>query len=159
MLMIETSKKFDKDLKILVKNGFDLKLLYKVVENLAKEQPLDPKYKDHPLKGALKPFRECHLKPNLLLVYQIKKQENTLFLVRLGSHSELFCKSPAQLITLKLTAHQLPPLLGIKFRVKTPLTLFGFFKCPRVSRFLNTLVCAFPYASKPLHNGGFQPLF
>ncbi|GAA9550577.1 type II toxin-antitoxin system mRNA interferase toxin, HP0892 family [Helicobacter pylori] len=90
MLMIETSKKFDKDLKILVKNEFDLKLLYKVVENLAKEQPLDPKYKDHPLKGALKDFRECRLKPNLLLVYPIKKQKNTLFLVRLGSHSELF---------------------------------------------------------------------
>ncbi|WP_154569056.1 type II toxin-antitoxin system mRNA interferase toxin, HP0892 family [Helicobacter pylori] len=90
MLMIETSKKFDKDLKILVKNGFDLKLLYKVVENLAKEQPLAPKYKDHPLKGVLKDFRECHLKPDLLLVYQIKKQESTLFLVRLGSHSELF---------------------------------------------------------------------
>ncbi len=59
MLIIETSKKFDKDLKILVKNGFDLKLLYKVVENLATEQPLAPKYKDHPLKGALKDFREC----------------------------------------------------------------------------------------------------
>ncbi len=59
MLMIETSKKFDKDLKILVKNGFDLKLLYKVVGNLATEQPLEPKYKDHPLKGALKDFREC----------------------------------------------------------------------------------------------------
>ncbi|WP_332259120.1 type II toxin-antitoxin system YafQ family toxin [Helicobacter pylori] len=53
MLTIETSKKFDKDLKILVKNGFDLKLLYKVVGNLAKEQSLAPKYKDHPLKGAL----------------------------------------------------------------------------------------------------------
>ncbi|EMJ40702.1 addiction module toxin component, YafQ family [Helicobacter pylori GAMchJs114i] len=99
MLTIETSKKFDKDLKILVKN--DLKLLYKVVGNLATEQPLEPKYKDHPLKGALKDFRECHLKPDLLLVYQIKKQENTLFLVRLGSHSELFCKSPTQLITPK----------------------------------------------------------
>ncbi len=43
MLTIETSKKFDKDLKILVKNGFDLKLLYKVVGNLATEQPLEPK--------------------------------------------------------------------------------------------------------------------
>ncbi len=53
MLTIETSKKFDKDLKILIKNGFDLKLLYKVVGNLATEQPLAPKYKDHPLKGAL----------------------------------------------------------------------------------------------------------
>ncbi len=90
-----------KTLKKLVKNGFDLKLLYKVVENLAKEQPLAPKYKDHPLKGALKDFRECHLKQDLLLVYQIKKQENTLFLVRLGSHSELFCKLP---ITLKKNA-------------------------------------------------------
>ncbi|WP_248426358.1 HP0892 family type II toxin-antitoxin system mRNA interferase toxin [Helicobacter pylori] len=88
MLMIETSKKFDKDLKILVKNGFDLKLLYKVVENLAKEQPLAPKYKDHPLKGTLKDFRECHIKPDILLVYLVKDDE--LILVRLGSHSELF---------------------------------------------------------------------
>ncbi|WP_212883528.1 HP0892 family type II toxin-antitoxin system mRNA interferase toxin [Helicobacter pylori] len=88
MLMIETSKKFDKDLKILVKNGFDLKLLYKVVENLAKEQPLDPKYKDHPLKGTLKDFRECHIKSDILLVYLV--QDDELILVRLGSHSELF---------------------------------------------------------------------
>ncbi|WP_100995917.1 type II toxin-antitoxin system YafQ family toxin [Helicobacter pylori] len=89
MLIIETSKKFDKDLKILVKNGFDLKLLYKVVGNLATEQPLEPKYKDHPLKGALKDFRECHLKTGFIACL-FKKQENTLFLVRLGSHSELF---------------------------------------------------------------------
>ncbi|WQW15912.1 type II toxin-antitoxin system YafQ family toxin [Helicobacter pylori] len=88
MLMIETSKKFDKDLKILVKNGFDLKLLYKVVENLAKEQPLDPKYKDHPLKGTLKNFRECHIKSDILLVYLVKDDE--LILLRLGSHSESF---------------------------------------------------------------------
>ncbi|MGL2810025.1 type II toxin-antitoxin system YafQ family toxin [Helicobacter pylori] len=72
MLTIETSKKFDKDLKILVKN--DLKLLYKVVGNLATEQPLEPKYKDHPLKSALKDFRECHLKPDLLLVYLKNKK-------------------------------------------------------------------------------------
>ncbi|PDW62946.1 addiction module toxin component, YafQ family protein [Helicobacter pylori] len=72
MLTIETSKKFDKDLKILIKN--DLKLLYKVVGNLATEQPLAPKYRDHPLKGALKDFRECHLKPDLLLVYLKNKK-------------------------------------------------------------------------------------
>ncbi|EMH64884.1 hypothetical protein HMPREF1448_00331, partial [Helicobacter pylori HP260AFi] len=45
-------------------------------------------------------------------------------LVRLGSHSELFCKSPTQLIMFKPIAHQLPPLFRDKFRVKTPLTLF-----------------------------------
>ncbi len=92
MLTIETSKKFDKDLKILIKNGFDLKLLYKVVENLAKEQPLEPKYKDHLLKGALKDFRECHIKADILLVYLVEDDE--LILLRLGSHSELFCNLP-----------------------------------------------------------------
>nr|WP_272905077.1 type II toxin-antitoxin system mRNA interferase toxin, RelE/StbE family [Helicobacter pylori] len=67
MLMIETNKKFDKDLKILIKNGFDLKLLYKAVENLAKEQPLDPKYKDHSLQRRfIKDFRECHLKTGFI---------------------------------------------------------------------------------------------
>ncbi|GAA8703989.1 type II toxin-antitoxin system mRNA interferase toxin, HP0892 family [Helicobacter pylori] len=80
MLMIETSKKFDKDLKILVKNGFDLKLLYKVVENLAKEQPLAPKYKDHPLKGALKDFRECHLKTGFIcLSIKLKNKKTPSF--------------------------------------------------------------------------------
>lgn len=78
--MIETSKKFDKDLKILVKNGFDLKLLYKVVENLAKEQPLDPQYKDHPLKGALKDFRECHLKNRIYcLSIKLKNKKTPSF--------------------------------------------------------------------------------
>ncbi len=77
--MIETSKKFDKDLKILVKNGFDLKLLYKVVENLAKEQPLAPKYKDHPLKGGLKDFRECHLKPDCCLSIKLKNKKTPSF--------------------------------------------------------------------------------
>ncbi|EMH03912.1 hypothetical protein HMPREF1408_01503 [Helicobacter pylori GAM245Ai] len=42
----------------------------------------------------------------------------------MGSHSELFCKSPTQLIMFKPIAHQLPPLFRDKFRVKTPLTLF-----------------------------------
>ncbi|GAA8245341.1 type II toxin-antitoxin system mRNA interferase toxin, HP0892 family [Helicobacter pylori] len=79
MLKIKHHILYKKDFKKLVKNGFGLKLLYKVVENLAKEQPLAPKYKDHPLKGALKDFRECHLKPNLLLVYPIKKQKTPSF--------------------------------------------------------------------------------
>ncbi|MCQ2894162.1 type II toxin-antitoxin system YafQ family toxin [Helicobacter pylori] len=75
MLKIRHHIFFKKDFKKLVKNGFDLKLLYKVVGNLSTEQPLEPKYKDHPLKGALKDFRECHLQPDLLLVYQIKKKK------------------------------------------------------------------------------------
>ncbi len=79
MLIIETSKKFDKDLKILVKNGFDLKLLYKVVGNLAKEQPLAPKYKDHPLKGALKDFRECTYNRIYCLSIKLKNKKTPSF--------------------------------------------------------------------------------
>ncbi|GAA8442517.1 type II toxin-antitoxin system mRNA interferase toxin, HP0892 family [Helicobacter pylori] len=89
--MIETSKKFDKDLKILVKNGFDLKLLYKVVGKFSQRAtPSSPIQRPPTQRRFIKDFRECPLKPDLLLVYQIKKPKNTLFLVRLGSHSELF---------------------------------------------------------------------
>ncbi|WP_157808371.1 type II toxin-antitoxin system YafQ family toxin, partial [Helicobacter pylori] len=51
------------------------------------------------LKGKWKPFRECHIKADILLVYLVKDDE--LILLRLGSHSELFYKLP---ITLKKNA-------------------------------------------------------
>ncbi len=88
MLKIKHHILCKKDFKKLVKNGFDDSVLDEVI--LRKKEPLDPQFQDHALKGKWKPFRECHLKPDLLLVYQIKKPKNTLFLVRLGSHSELF---------------------------------------------------------------------
>ncbi len=110
MLKLNLKKSFQKDFDKLLLNGFDDSVLNKVILSLRKKEPLDPQFKDHDLGGRWKPYRECPLKPDLLLVCQIKKQENTLFLVRLGSHSELFCKSPAQLKRFKLTAHQLPPL-------------------------------------------------
>ncbi|GAA8229764.1 hypothetical protein VN0264_13070 [Helicobacter pylori] len=124
MLKIKHHILYKKDFKKLIKNGFDDSVLNAVILTLRKKEPLDPQFKDHALKGKWKPFRECHIKPDILLVYLVKDDE--LILVRLGSHSELFCKPSAPLITLKPTAHQLPPFLGIKFRVKTPLTLFAF---------------------------------
>nr|WP_272904289.1 YafQ family addiction module toxin [Helicobacter pylori] len=157
MLKLNLKKSFQKDFDKLLLNGFDDSVLNKVILSLRKKEPLDPQFKDHALKGKWKPFRECHIKADILLVYLVKDDE--LISLRLGSHSELFCKSPAQLKRFKLTAHQTTPSLGIKFRVKTPPTRFLLFTCPRVSRFSNTLVCAFPCVSKPLHNGGFQPLF
>ncbi|GAA8115955.1 type II toxin-antitoxin system mRNA interferase toxin, RelE/StbE family [Helicobacter pylori] len=88
MLKLNLKKSFQKDFDKLLLNGFDDSVLKEVI--LRKKEPLPPPFKDHPLKGVLKDFRECHLKPDLLLVYQIKKPKNTLFLLRLGSHSELF---------------------------------------------------------------------
>lgn len=59
-----------------------------VVYNLLCDIKLEDKYKDHQLKGNMKDFRECHIKPDLLLVYMI--EDNVLKLVDIGSHSELF---------------------------------------------------------------------
>jgi len=59
-----------------------------IVYNLLCDVKLEDKYKDHQLKGSMKDFRECHIKPDLLLVYMV--EENTLKLVDIGSHSELF---------------------------------------------------------------------
>ena len=59
-----------------------------IVETLAADKPLDPKYCDHPLSGDWKDHRDCHIKPDLVLIY-LKPDDDTLRLVRLGSHSEL----------------------------------------------------------------------
>lgn len=59
-----------------------------VVALLATDQPLPVKYRDHPLTGEWKDFRDCHVRPDLVLIYQ-KADPNVLRLVRLGSHGEL----------------------------------------------------------------------
>jgi len=59
-----------------------------IIYHLLNDEELEYKYKDHQLKGNLKEFRECHIKPDLLLVYRIN--DDTLELVDIGSHSELF---------------------------------------------------------------------
>ena len=55
---------------------------------LLREEPLPPEAKDHPLKGNFADYRELHISGDLLLVYRIK--EDTLQLIRINSHSEIF---------------------------------------------------------------------
>lgn len=59
-----------------------------ILQKLLTDEPLPEKAKDHPLTGELKEFRDCHIKPDLALIY--RKIEQDLELVRLGSHSDLF---------------------------------------------------------------------
>jgi mRNA interferase YafQ len=59
-----------------------------VIRLLAADQALEPRHRDHALTGNWRDHRECHIKPDLLLIYS-KPDENTLLLVRFGSHSEL----------------------------------------------------------------------
>lgn len=60
-----------------------------LLELLVTDAPLEAKYRDHPLKGDWKGYRDCHVWPDLVLIYS-KPDAKTLRLVRLGSHSELF---------------------------------------------------------------------
>jgi mRNA interferase YafQ len=64
------------------------KLLFDAVLFLINDQPLPPRYRDHPLTGNWLDHRDCHIRPDLVLIYR-KPDTDTLQLVRLGSHSEL----------------------------------------------------------------------
>ena len=81
---------FKKDYKKL--STTDKKILKEVVKVLAKGEILDEKYKDHSLIGNYLGCRECHLKPDLLLIYRIDNNILELALTRVGSHSKLFKK-------------------------------------------------------------------
>jgi mRNA interferase YafQ len=67
--------------------GLDAALL-ETVTMLASDEPLPRRYFDHPLSGEWSDHRDCHIRPDLVLIYR-KPDEDTLELVRLGSHSEL----------------------------------------------------------------------
>jgi mRNA interferase YafQ len=82
-------KKYTKNLKKLAKQGKNLELLKKVVDLLANGEQLPATYKDHQLKGQLQEYRECHIKDDWLLVYQIIKNELILVLVGTGTHEEI----------------------------------------------------------------------
>lgn len=84
------SGRFKRSLKLAKKRGLDIVLLDSVVENLLRGVPLEPKYKDHPLSGNYKGFRECHIQPNWLLIYLIEDDILTLTLVDTGTHADLF---------------------------------------------------------------------
>ncbi len=92
MRRIERTAAFRRDFKREKKGQYrrDLdSLLSGVVVLLAEDTPLLEKNRDHGLGGDWQDHRECHLKPDLVLIYR-KPNAQVLQLVRMGSHSELF---------------------------------------------------------------------
>jgi mRNA interferase YafQ len=61
-----------------------------VIDTLVSGSKLLPKYRDHGLKGEYLGYRECHIRGDVLLVYQIQKENMILALIEIGSHSYLF---------------------------------------------------------------------
>ena len=87
---IVPSNQFCKDLKLAQKRGYDLDKIKKVIIALAGGETLEAKYRDHALTGDYSGFRECHIQPDWLLIYQISGDRLILFLARTGTHSDLF---------------------------------------------------------------------
>lgn len=82
--------RFKKDLKALIKRGYNLQLLQDIVSLLAAGSPLPEKNKDHVLSGNWIGHRECHITPDWLLIYKIDNDILVLALTRTGTHSDLF---------------------------------------------------------------------
>lgn len=92
MRKIDTSTAFKQDLKRESRGRYKASLtedLQAILKQLVNDLPLEPRYRDHHLTGNWNGYRECHIKPDLLLIYK-PTEENTLRLARLGSHSKLF---------------------------------------------------------------------
>lgn len=93
MYKIIASNKFLKDLKLLKKRSLsDFNLLQSFLETLVTNGSggLDKKHKPHKLSGIYKGYWECHVKPDLLLIWEELEEIRILELVRTGTHSDLF---------------------------------------------------------------------
>ena len=91
MRTIEWTSQFKRDFKREGKGQYRTvldELLFSIIERLANDQTLEARYRDHILSGEWKDHRDCHIKPDMVLIYQ-KPDTKTIRLVRLGSHSEL----------------------------------------------------------------------
>lgn len=92
MRRIERSSRFARDYKRELKGLHGKTIAHElaaVLEILVSDAPLDVRYRDHPLRGNWAGYRDCHVRPDLVLIYR-KPNADTLQLARIGSHSELF---------------------------------------------------------------------
>ena len=89
MLILRTTGKFRKDYKLEKKRGLPMEELEIVLQTLLEERPLEEKHLDHALSGNYIGFRECHIRPDWLLIYTIDHGNLILTAARTGSHSDL----------------------------------------------------------------------
>ena len=87
MLEIFKTSQFKKDFKTIKKRNWNIELLKKVILILLEKNALPKEYKDHPLLGNHKGYRDCHIEPDWVLIYKI--ENGVLYLARTGTHSDL----------------------------------------------------------------------
>lgn len=92
MYRIEFTNKMKRDAKLMKKRGKDISKLINVLNLLATGTALPHNFRDHQLTGDMKDFRECHIEPDWLLIYQFHDDVLTLTATGTGTHSDLFGK-------------------------------------------------------------------
>ena len=88
--IIRPTSRFQRDLKRAAKRGYHTELLTAVIKKLADGVPLEQRYRDHALTGDYAGSRECHITPDWLLIYEIDGDTLLLYLLRTGTHGDLF---------------------------------------------------------------------
>ena len=90
MLKVRYSAKFKKDFKLAQKRGMPMQELKSIIEKLSAGKTLEAEHQDHALSGNYAMFRECHIRPDWLLIYRINDDALELLAHRTGTHSDLF---------------------------------------------------------------------
>ena len=88
-LKLVPTSQFKRDYKRMKKRGLNMAELQIVLDKLCAEKPLEERHRDHALVGRYAGFRECHIRPDWLLVYAIGKDRLILVASRTGTHSDL----------------------------------------------------------------------
>lgn len=87
-MRIRATTQFKRDVQRCQKRGYRMERLKNVIDCLEGNQPLDPALKNHRLIGNYDGAQECHIQPDWLLIYE--RDGDDLYLVRTGTHSDLF---------------------------------------------------------------------
>lgn len=91
MYSVQPTRRYQRSLKRLVKSGrFSVVEVDAVINALRAGQPLATHYRNHPLRGEYAGCFECHIKSNLLLIYELDEAAKILTIIDIGSHSDLF---------------------------------------------------------------------
>ena len=85
MLTPVRSSQFKRDVGRARVRGKDLSKLRTLLASLIEQESLSARYRDHPLRGIWKGYREAHIEPDWLVIYRVKGNE--LHLIRTGTHS------------------------------------------------------------------------
>ena len=91
-LKVIWTSRFKKDYKLAEKRGLDMNLIDDTIRMLARGEALPQNFDDHSLSSNWKGYRECHIRPDWLLIYKIDDDSLVLARARTGTHSVLFGK-------------------------------------------------------------------